>query len=76
MATQAMLDEARVAYHQIQTGTTLVEIRHEGQGYMRYAQPNAAALLAYINSLEAQLGVPPLQRTGPRRTPGRRIVFG
>ena len=76
MATQAMLDEARAAYHQLLTGTALVEIRHEQQGYMRYAQANAAALLAYISSLEGQLNVPIALRTGPRRTPGRRVVFG
>lgn len=76
MATQQQLLEAQAAYHTLMTGGQLVELRHEGEGYMRYTPSNAVQLLAYVNSLEAQLNVPLSQRTGPRRTRGRRVLFG
>lgn len=76
MATQAQLDEARAAYHALMTGRSVVEIRHETEGYMRYTPTKAGELLAYIASLETQLGVPAMLRTGPQRTRGRRVLFG
>lgn len=75
MATQAQLTEARAAYHTLMTRGGIVKMRHY-EREMVYKAPDAAQLLAYVNSLEAQLGVPTDQRTGLRRTRGRRVMFG
>ncbi|MGU3665817.1 gpW family head-tail joining protein [Methylobacterium sp. A49B] len=74
MATQAMLDEARAAYHTLMTRGGLVKLRHY-EREMVYKAADPAQLLAYIGRLEAALGVPLTQAT-LRRTPGRRVVFG
>ncbi|MGU3539991.1 gpW family head-tail joining protein [Methylobacterium sp. A54F] len=73
MATQAMLDEARGAYHKLMTRGGLVKLRHY-EREMVYKPASAAELLAYITRLEGALGVPSSQTT-LRRTPGRRIAF-
>lgn len=71
MATQAMLDEARAAYHKLMTRGGLVKLRHHDRE-MVYKPAEATTLLAYITRLEAELGVPSMMR----RTPGRRVLFG
>ena len=74
MATQAMLDEARAAYHTLMTAGGLVKLRHY-EREMVYRPASASELLAYITRLEGALGVPATQGM-LRRTRGRRVVFG
>lgn len=71
--TQAMLEEARAAYHQLMISGGLVKLRH-GEREMVYKPADAPALLAYITRLEGALGVPATQAT-LRRTRGRRVAF-
>ncbi len=75
MASQAMLDQARAALHALMTGSSLQEIRHEGQGLMRYTPANAGELRRYINQLEGDLGLPLTAWSPGVRLAARRVLF-
>ncbi|ACL55634.1 gpW family head-tail joining protein [Methylobacterium nodulans] len=75
MVTQAMLDEARAAYHQIVTGQGVQEARQDGNGTVRWHAASLAELRRYINQLETALGLPATDWSGGTRTPARRVLF-
>lgn len=54
--TQQMLTEAEKAYHDLLTGSAVVEFRDQNGETVKYLRANKNDLLAYINSLKAQLG--------------------
>lgn len=64
MTTEEALAEAQTAYHKLVTGRSVVEFRDQNGELMRYTQPNAARLAAYIETLKVQLG---LSNAGPMR---------
>ncbi|RVU13154.1 gpW family head-tail joining protein [Methylobacterium oryzihabitans] len=72
MATQAMLDEARAAYHRIVTGKGVAEARGADGRTVKWHPGNLAELRTYISGLEKALGVPSMFA----RTRGRRVLFG
>lgn len=66
MATlQDRLNEAEAAYHALQTGQAVVEVRDSDGSSVRYTSANAARLYAYIEDLKRQLGFGSV--TGPMR---------
>lgn len=69
MATlQERLTEAEAAYHALNTGTAVVEVRDGGNGdSIRYTAANAGRLAAYIADLKAQLGLTPTEYSRPMR---------
>ena len=64
MTIEELLAEAETQYHKLLTGRSVVEFRDQNGELMRYTQPNAPRLAAYIQSLKAQLGRAP---SGPMR---------
>lgn len=54
MATQAQLDEARAAYHKLQTGSQLVSITSPDGRKTDYKPANSKELFRYIERLEAE----------------------
>jgi hypothetical protein len=71
---QQQVAEATAAYHQLMIGQSLVRIRHNARE-MSYSQANAADLLAYISTLNAQLAQLGVRTVGPRRGRSRRVIF-
>lgn len=64
MTTEELLAEAELAYHKLLTGRSMVEFRDQNGELMRYTQPSATRLAAYIQQLKTQLGV---SSAGPMR---------
>ena len=56
-ATQTMLDDARIAYHALITGTAPRVVVDVDGTRIEYTSANAARLAAYIQQLEVTLGV-------------------
>lgn len=60
MATTAeLLLEAKTAYHRLQLGVSMVEVRDSNGESVRYTPANASRLWAYIKLLEAELAGKP-----------------
>lgn len=57
-ATQAMLTEARKAYHALMTGTSPRVVVDQNGERVEFTAANGPKLYAYIQQLEMQLGVP------------------
>jgi putative IMPACT (imprinted ancient) family translation regulator len=68
---QEWLVEARVAYHDLQTGKALVEVYDANGERARYTAANASRLWAYIAWLEAEIA----SRNGPRHRRPLRPIF-
>lgn len=67
MATQAELNEARTAYHQLQTGqATRVFVDQNGER-VEFIGARSTDLLSYIRELERALGICPAQTPRPIR---------
>lgn len=64
MTTEELLADAEAQYHKLVTGRSVVEFRDQNGELMRYTQPQAARLAAYIQTLKVQLG---LASSGPMR---------
>ncbi len=62
--TQAQLDEAQAAYHNLLTGRAVVRLRDQNGETIEYNQANRLALAAYIEFLKKELGLLPAG-TGP-----------
>ena len=56
------LTDARDAYHRLMTGAAFVEFKDGTGESIRYKPADAKTLLAYIESLERQLGTPTVRR--------------
>ena len=63
MATQAQLDEARTALHQLLLGRRAVKVQKDGRT-VEYTPANKRELEEYIGQLEATLGIG-TRRRGP-----------
>jgi hypothetical protein len=50
------LTEAEQAYHDLQTGRSVVEFRDQNGEMMRYSQATKGSLFSYITRLQTQLG--------------------
>lgn len=61
MATQTKLEQARLAKHQIITGTKAVKVQKDGRS-VEYNQANLYQLESYIQQLESELGSGKLRR--------------
>lgn len=68
---QAWLVEARAAYHDLQTGKSLVEAHDANGERARYTAANASKLWAYIQWLEAEIA----KKNGPAHRRPLRPVF-
>ncbi|GJD78004.1 gpW family protein [Methylobacterium gregans] len=75
MTKQAMLDEARAAYHRLLTGGRVSQARGPDGREVRWDRMPIAELRAYINQLETELGLPVTPWTGTARIPARRVMF-
>lgn len=58
IATQALLTEARKAYHSLQIGTSPRVVVDANGEKVEFTAANKNALYNYITQLEGQLGVP------------------
>jgi hypothetical protein len=58
VATQALLDEARKAYHALLTGTSPRVVVDSSGERLEFTAANRQALYNYIAELEQQLGTP------------------
>lgn len=65
MTIEAQLAEARLAYHKLMTGQTIVRFQRDGKT-VEFKAADRAQLRAYIAELESQLG-----GVGRRRGPAR-----
>ncbi len=67
LVTMALwLAAARVAYHQLMTGQTAVEIAVDGATFVtKFAKPDANKLAAYILRLEGQIAAAGRPQRGP-----------
>lgn len=54
---RVLLEEAEQAYHNLQTGQSVAELRDQNGETVRYTPANAYRLAAYILSLKSQLGL-------------------
>ena len=70
---QALLDEARVAYHALMMGQALVEVRDQNGELVRFKAANRSDLYAYIQELERQ--VCPAATAGRKALRPMRFVF-
>lgn len=61
MATQAQLEEARAALHQLRIGKQAVKVQRDGK-MVEYSPANAVALEQYVKQLELQLGIGAVRR--------------
>ncbi len=66
---QDRLNEAEAAYHALQCGQAVAEVRDQNGESIRYTTANAYRLLGYIQDLRRQLGL-----TTPSYTP-MRVIF-
>ena len=57
VATTALLADARKAYHALQTGTMARVVVDQNNERVEFVAANKQGLYAYIQQLEAQLGV-------------------
>ena len=64
MSLQTRLDEARSAYHKLQTGTMAVSIMKDGRR-IDFNRTNIHQLKNYIDELEGQLGIVSSRRRRP-----------
>lgn len=65
-ATQTLLEQAKLALHELLTGQAVVTLVDQNGERMEYRPANANQLRAYIRDLERQLGL--MQRpVGPMR---------
>ena len=64
--TMQMLLDAQQAYHDLMTGTAIVEVRDQNAETIRYSKTNKNDLLAYIEWLKGQLGMT-VAPSGPMR---------
>ena len=55
LTLQERLTEAEAAYHKLQLGEGVAEVRDSNGESLRYTQANAARLRAYIADLKAQI---------------------
>lgn len=55
MATQLQLDQAKTAYHQLMTGKLPEVVVDQNGERVHFSKTNSAKLLAYIQSMEAEL---------------------
>lgn len=62
--TQAMLDEARAAYHRILIGGGIYQFRDQNGEQVSYSKTDIGKLAAYIRWLENELGIA-TRPTGP-----------
>jgi gpW. len=64
-----LLSEARKAYHQLMTGTAVVEVRDQNGESVRFSAARRSDLYAYIQDLASQLIVAgcPRRPNGPAR---------
>ena len=60
---QQLLAEAEAAYHQLVTGTSVVEVRDQSGDTVRYQAAHAGRLKAYIEEIRRKLG---LRNASPR----------
>lgn len=62
--TEELLREAKIAYHALQTGRGVVEVRDSNGESVRYSPANASRLKDYIDELTRELngGVMPVVR--------------
>lgn len=67
MNPAVMLAEARAAYHQLMTGTSVVEVRDSTGESVRYSTANAFRLKIYIDELAATVAGTTRQVTKPMR---------
>lgn len=58
VATQALLDEARKAYHALMTGTSPRVVVDSSGERLEFVAANASKLYNYIAELEQKLGTP------------------
>lgn len=58
IATQALLDEARKAYHALMTGTSPRVVVDSSGERVEFTAANASKLYNYISELELKLGTP------------------
>lgn len=65
MSTEIQLQEAKDAYHKLQTGQKVVSVMRDGKS-LTYTQADRVALKNYIIELERALGHKP-RRWGPAR---------
>ena len=61
LVLEANLAAAEKAYHNLMIGGGVAEIRDQNQELVRFTAANRSALIGYINSLRAQLGLCPMQ---------------
>lgn len=64
--TMQMLLDAQQAYHDLMTGTAIVEVRDQNAETVKYSRANKNDLLAYIEWLKGQLGLA-VAPSGPMR---------
>ena len=57
---EAQLAEAMKAYHSVQLGGAVREFTDQNGERIVYNAANRSSLMAYINQLRAQLGLPPM----------------
>ncbi len=57
IATNALLQEARTAYHALMLGTSARVVVDQNGERVEFVAANKAALYSYIQQMEAQLGV-------------------
>lgn len=55
MTLQERIDQAKLAYHQLMVGESVIEVRDQNGETIRYSRVDANKLLAYIRSLEFEL---------------------
>lgn len=68
LTTQQKLDEALLAYHQLNTGTMARVIVDQSGQRVEFTAANKAALYLYIQQLQGALGTLPVQANlGPAR---------
>lgn len=63
-ATQALLDDAKKAYHNLMTGTSARVIVDQNGERVEFTSINISKLYAYIQGLEALCGIPTIARPG------------
>lgn len=59
----AYLAEAEAAYHALMTGQSAVQVRDQNGETVTFVAANKSDLMAYIQSLRSQLGMPRTSQT-------------
>lgn len=70
LTLQQQLDEAQAAYHALQLGAAVREVRDSNGEMIVYTQANRDALRGYIKTLEAQIAAASsgaMRPSGPMR---------